>query len=394
MVGQAGRESGSDIGRRRVGAAGRLRPLAVALVASGIALSAAIAAPAPASHVTGQPEGSARTQKKSVWGPIKHEGRSMFPTYHDLGAGIYQTQAHWNQIAFQGRPAEPRNPDDPAYSWPSYLDYAVTEAEKHGIKVMIQIIGSPRWANGGRHWSWTPHQPSDFADFATAIAKKYPSVRLWMIWGEPNRRPNFKPLKPARRTAKTRLTKRQARAPRIYAQLLDTAYAALKDLDPANLVIGGNTYTAAGPGAIYTYQWLRYLRLPDGSRPRMDMYGHNPFTFRKPRFSKRPSRKGAVGFGDLHRLARRLDRVFPDQDLPLFLSEWGVPIGFKDKDLLFSLKPREGKRWIKAAFRIARRWDRIYTLGWVHPVDTRSNSQGLLDADGNVKPGYDAFQAG
>jgi hypothetical protein len=159
-------------------------------------------------------------------------------------------------------------------------------------------------------------------------------------------------------------------------------------------VIGGNTYTSAGPGAIYPYQWIRYLRLPDGSRPRMDMYGHNPFTFRKPRFKDRPSRRGAVSFGDLPRLTRALDRAYPGRRMKLFLSEWGVPIGFWDADLRYSLKPREGTRWIRAAFRIARRWDRIYTLGWVHPVDTEKNSQGLLDRSGRPKAGYAAFRAG
>jgi hypothetical protein len=373
------------------GGSGRLAAIAVVL---GSVAAAAMPGGAPADHVVGQPEGSGQTPKKSVWGPITLNGKSLFPTYHDLGAGIYQTQAHWDQIAPTTRPEDPTDPNDPAYLWPSYLDFAVREAGKHRMRVMIQIIGTPWWANGGQHWSWAPHQPSDFADFATAIAVRYPRVQLWMIWGEPNRRPNFKPLTPARRTARTRLTPEQAEAPRTYAQLLDAAYAALKDVHPGNLVIGGNTFTAAGPGAIYPYQWIRYLRLPDGSRPRMDLYGHNPFTFRKPKFSKRPTRRGAVAFGDLHRLARRLDRTFKGQHLPLFLSEWGVPIGFRDKDLRFSLKAREGKRWIRAAFRIARRWDRIYTLGWVHPLDTRRNSQGLLDSDGNVKPGYAAFRAG
>jgi Cellulase (glycosyl hydrolase family 5) len=392
MSAQAGRDI--EQGGRQDRGGRRSRSLAIAIAALGIGVSPASAVPAPANHVVGQPSESAQTAKKSVWGPIKHDGRSMFPIYHDLGAGIYQTQAHWDQIAYARRPAEPKDPNDPAYAWPSYLDYAVAEAEKQGMTVMIQIIGAPSWANGDRHWSWAPQQPSDFADFATAIATRYPSVKLWMIWGEPNRRPNFKPLTPGRRTAKTRLNEAQAQAPRTYAQILDAAYVALKDLDPANLVIGGNTYTAAGWDDINAYQWIRYLELPDGSRPRMDMYGHNPFTFHKPAFRKRPSPNGAVAFGDLHRLAQRLDRTFPDWHLPLFLSEWGVPIGFKDKDLLFTLKAREGKKWIKAAFRIARRWDRIYTLGWVHPVDTERNSQGLLDADGNPKPGYDVFKAG
>ena len=58
-------------------------------------------------------------------------------------------------------------------------------------------MGTPKWANGGRSWNWAPDDPSDFGDFATAISRYYPSVNLWMIWGEPNRGPNFMPSTPA-----------------------------------------------------------------------------------------------------------------------------------------------------------------------------------------------------
>jgi len=371
------------------------RALVILLVGAAL-VGAAGREIATAAEVSGEagPLADPQTVKKSVWGPITLNGRSLFPTYDDLGVGIYQIQAHWDQIAPAQRPAHPRNPTDRAYRWPSYLDYAVSEAKRHDIRVLIQVIGAPRWANGGRHWRFAPDDPSDFADFAAAIAERYPHVHHWMIWGEPNRRPNFGPLTPSRRTVKTKLTPRQAQAPRIYAQLLDAAYGALKSADPDNLVIGGNTFTSAGPGAIYPYQWIRYLRLPDGSRPRMDMYGHNPFTFRKPRLGGRPSRRGAVSFNDLPRLVRALDRAYPERRLKLFLSEWGVPIGFWDHDLRYSVKAREGTRWIRAGLRIARRWGRIYSLGWVHPVDTDKNSQGLLDWNGNPKAGYRAFKGG
>ena len=78
-------------------------------------------------------------------------------------------------------------------------------------------------------------------------------------------------------------------APHNYAQILDASYGALKSVSPANLVIGGNTFLSAGTNVIYPYQWIKYLTLPDGSRPRLDMYGHNPYGYRKPSLKGPPS---------------------------------------------------------------------------------------------------------
>jgi hypothetical protein len=341
--------------------------------------------------VSGDDGPGEQTTKKAMWGPLTFQGRSLFPTYRDLGVGIFQSAVRWDWVA-PTRPARPTDPRDRAYRWPSYLGEAVSEAKRNGMQVMVMVIGAPRWSNGGRSWQWPPRRPSEFGDFATAIARKYPSVHLWMIWGEPNRKPNFGPLIPV--TDHTGpLSAAQQVAPRTYAQLLDSAYQALKAVTPENLVIGGNTYTSAGIDDVNPYQWIEYMRLPDGRRPRMDLWGHNAFGFRKPDLSDPPSKKGAVAFGDLDDLAEELDRArFPNAPLKLYIAEWGVPIGFKDKDLRYKLEPEEGEEWIEAGFGIAREWDRIYTLGWVHPIDTDRASQGLLDRKGKRKPGYEAYK--
>ena len=73
-----------------------------------------------------------------------------------------------------------------------------------------------------------------------------------------------------------------------------------------------------------------------------------------------------------------LDKSFPGQRLKLFLAEWGVPSGFKDKDLGYGLKQKEANLWINAGFRLARTFKRIYSLGWVHLFDTAGTRPGLL----------------
>ena len=220
---------------------------------------------------------------KAIWGPYLHEGVSQFPVYRELGASIYEEDLHWDQVA-PTRPKRPRDPNDPAYKWPEAVTGAVAEARTYGMRVALQIIGAPRWANGGRSAVWAPSRPADFANFAIAAARRYPTVKLWMVWGEPVRRHDFLPLTPARRYAQ--LNARQRLAPHLYSRILDDAYIALKRVSRRNLVIGGMTDTAAD---ITTRQWIENLRLPNGLPPRMDLYGHNPFSARAPNLANPPA---------------------------------------------------------------------------------------------------------
>lgn len=371
----------------------RLPAIAAAMLAAVVAAAlGASVLTTGAGAQTAKP--AAQTIKKSVWGgPTELNGDSLFPTFKDLGFGIFNMQARWDAIAPLVRPLDATNPNDPAYQWPQYLTDAVNEADANGMQVQLLLMGTPEWANGGRSWEWVPNDPQDFADFATAISRKYPQVDLWMIWGEPNRETNIAPFTKAK--PKGKLNKKQQRAPRNYAQLLDAAYGALKAEDAADQVIGGNTFTASGSkkGPIRTYQWVKYLKLPGGKRPRMDMWGHNPWGFTKPNLKDKPSPQGTVAFSDLGRLLKALDKSFgKKKKLKLYLAEWGVPTGFKDLDLGYQLKLKEAKAWINAAFKIARS-KRIYTVGWVHLIDKDRNSTGLLDKNGNKKPIYDAFKA-
>lgn len=351
-----------------------------------LAVVLALAAAAPA-----QAHFSAR---KAIWGPATVNGVSQFPLYQDLGVGIYETSFDWASVA-PSRPRRARDPSDPAYRWPADLADTIGQAQRHGMRVSIMIIGSPAWANGGHSSSyWAPQRPSDYADFAVATARRYPSVHLWMVWGEPTRVVRFAPLIPSRPTA-SRLTTRQAAAPRRYARMLDATYGALKSVSRRNLIIGGNTYTT---GDIRTRQWIKYMRLPNGRPPRLDLYGHNPFSFRRPNLANPPGALGTVDFSDLARLRAFVDTNLARsrrQHIPLFLSEWTIPTA-PDSEFNFWVDPGTQAIWIQSAFRIVHRWSGIYALGWIHIRDEGPGGSmgGLLYAQGQKKPGYYAFRAG
>ncbi|MBA2545451.1 MAG: hypothetical protein H0V15_01110, partial [Solirubrobacterales bacterium] len=370
---------------------------AVAVAAAGLVGGSSAAGKPAGKPVAIAKKAAAQTPKKSMWGPVEAEfGRPLFPIFKQLGVGLYSNAVRWDQVAPTTRPANPTDPNDPAYTWPSYLTESLAAAEANGMQTQVLVLGTPPWANGGKDFRFVPDNFKDFGDFSQAISKRYPSVDHWMVWGEPNRAPNFQPFTPATNPTTKKLTAAQQVAPVNYAQLLDAAYTGFKAADPGDNVIGGNTYTSAGKDDINPYQWIRYLKLPNGSRPRMDMWGHNPYGFDLPELtplSGKPAPRGTVPFSDLRFLVRELDRNFPGKRFKLFLSEWGVPVGFKDKDLLYSLPPKEAKEWVKAGYEIARTYKRIFTLGWIHPVDTDRASQGLLDRTGKQKPTFKTFKS-
>ena len=337
------------------------------------------------------------SNKKMIWGPVTRNGKSQFPIYRDLGAGIWQGDLVWRTIAVR-RPAHPTNPKDPAYRWPAALNQAVKQAKKYKIRIALLAMSTPAWANGGKTREWVPDNISDYTNFLTAAARKYPSVKLWMIWGEPSRRPNWQPLIPETPGA-TSLTDRQAIAPRYYARVLDASYGALKAVRRSNLVIGGNTFTA---GDITPYNWVRYMKLPNGKRPRLDLYGHNPFTGRRPS-TRGYMHQGLVDFTDLPKFTKFLDKNLRGphhKPLKIFISEFFWPTDHQNGEFNFHLTPALQASWLKSALKITKKSKRIYTLGWYSLYDDPPNgigtevNRGLMRLSGKKKPAYNVFRSG
>lgn len=335
---------------------------------------------------------------KLIWGPTS---AAAFNTYADLGAGLYEFTINWARIA-PTRPAHPTDPSDPAYQWTPAVDEAIANARAHGIQVVLEVTGAPGWANGGRSWRFAPKNPQDYADFVAAASKRWPEVHYWQIWGEPSRRPNFMPL--PKHVFGLELAPAQRRGPELYAQILDAAYVSLKQVNPGNLVIGGNTYSG---GDIRPLAYIKALRLPNGRPPRMDMYGQNPFGYRRPDLSEdllQPG-NGVADFCDLDVVVEYIDRYLSragrnTRKLPLFMSEYFVPTDHANWEFNYWVTKKTAADWLTAAFDITRSWKRIYTLGWFQLEDEAPNgagtevNRGLLTYEGAKKPAYYAFKDG
>lgn len=323
---------------------------------------------------------------KLIWGPNDlPDGSSAFPTYRRLGVDAVQTQLSWRATA-RSRPAAPRDPADPAYRWPADLDTMVARAKAARIGVAIMVRQTPDWANGGRGSAQAPNDDRDYADFLRAASARYPHVRWWMIWGEPTRAGNFAPM-----------PRGKATGPRRYARLLDTAYAALKDVSPANRVIGGMTWTL---GEVSPSAFVKWMRLPNGRPPRMDLYGHNPFGRRFPNIRDTPYYPGLRDINDVDTLHGEIARAYrgqPGGTPKLWLSEFTVASDHPNRAFDFAVSRKAQARWVTAAYRLADRASYVAGLGWFNLYDEagrdkRALTNGLMDAKGRPKPAFAAYR--
>lgn len=360
--------------------------IAARAVLAAVAVAVTLAGLAPAGA-----DARHQSRTKAIWGPAQVDGVSQFPIYRDLGVGIWQRSLSWAGVA-RTRPAEPRDPDDPAYTWPAELDQAVREARRNRMRVMINLTQAPEWANGGRASNWAPEREQDFADFAAAASRRYPGVHLWQVWSEPTREGSFRVSGGATATA------------RVYAEILDRSYGWLKRVSGRNQVIGGNTFTA---GDIRPRSFLRRLSYRRGGRlrrPRLDMWGHNPFGPRRPFLRDDPLADGLVDWAGLDELARLIDRVYPPREQPrrqaveLYIAEYTMPTGHRSTFFDFFGSNRLAASYLKSAYKIATGWRRIYTVGWFELYDRQPNAEGneprlgLLTAGGRKKSAYHAYR--
>jgi hypothetical protein len=323
---------------------------------------------------------------KAIFGPVTlPDGKSAFPVYHRLGVQTLELGLSWNRTA-PTRPSEPTNPDDSAYHWPAELEGAIVQAARYHIAITLLVEGFPTWSNGGRESTWAPRDAMDYANFLTAASRRYPHVRRWMILDEVNSTRSFNPLPPG-----------SPAGPELYAQLLQDAYGALKAVSPANMVIGGMTYSA---GTISTHDFIAWMRLPDGRPPQMDYYGHNPYSVRFPALGKRSFSPLVCDIDDLGTLERQLQGIYGSSSshVPkLWLSEFGIGNG-PSPSFDYYVSRSVQARWVTAAYRVADALPYVAALGWYELLDDPPSSpsrltEGLLTDTGVPKPDFYAYAA-
>ncbi len=294
-------------------------------------------------------------------------------TLDTLGVNVVRFTLHWNEIAPM-KPTTPSDPGDPAYDWTATTQ-VLDGLKAHGIEVVLQLDGTPGWANGGKPDNYMPTSSASFAAFAAAAAREYPWVKKWVIWNEPNQRLWLRPTSPT-----------------LYViRLLNPAYAAIHDEIPGAQVAGGGTAPRGSTGGVSPVAWITGMH---AANAHLDAYAHNPYPL-DPKHET-PLTGGCehcttITMATLGRLVTLLAHDFPRARI--WLTEYGYQSNPPDKILGVStaLQARYESEGSYVAYRTPRVDLLIHFLYQDEPEISRFQS-GLVTIKDAAKPALAAFE--
>ena len=304
-------------------------------------------------------------------------GPSLEPslqTLDELGVGLVRYMVNWRQIA-PVKPRHPTNPGDKAYDW-SGTDATLGALHAHKIQVLVTLFRTPAWANGGKGAVVAPTGRFALADFAIAVAKRYPWLRMWEIWNEPNLQSFLKP-----------------NSPQVYVQrLLNPTYVELHALNPANRVAGGATSPRSTATGLSPVTFMRGMK---AAHPRLDAYSHHPY----------PVTPGERPFGFAKGVCRYCTGVLTLANLPKLVAEVRRDFGPKRIWLTeygYATKPPSpaGVSWNQQAQYLAEAAWRVRSTPYVDVLiqfmledESRKNgwTTGLISSTGLLKPSFNSF---
>jgi hypothetical protein len=290
-----------------------------------------------------------------------------------LGVRVVRFTVRWDEIA-RTRPATPTDPSDTAYDW-SATDPVLDGLKQHGIEVVLQLVGTPAWANGGKASNYAPSSSARFGAFASAAGQQYPWVRRWVIWNEPNQ---VRWLRPTLATVYT-------------LRLLNPAYAAIHAAIPGAQVAGGGTAPRGSTGGVSPLAWVAGMH---AAHARIDAYAHNPYPLDPKRETPLTGGCGhcaTVTMATIGRLVSLLGRDFPRARI--WLTEYGYQSYPPDRLLgvPLALQARYIGEGAYAAYRTPKVDLLIHFLYRDEPNIARFQS-GLVTLTNAVKPAYAAYQ--
>jgi hypothetical protein len=332
--------------------------------------------------------------------------QASFPVLKSLRDQVVRANLNWGGIhgVARRRPAEPMNPDDPAYNWGVY-DRIVFYAAQYNIKVLFSIVGTPAWANGGKPVQVAPKNALDLQRFAYAAARRYsgyrvdnrgiiiPRVLMWLAWNEPNN-PAF--LAPQwKKVGKKYVPQAASDYARIcnavYNGIHSTLYGGEKVACGATAP-GGNNAPRQSRSSISPLVFLQAVKTH--GLKKFDAWAHHPYYQRPSETPKSPPRaRTAVTLGNIGVLIKQLTKEYGAKRV--WITEYGFQTNPPDK--VFGVTYTKQALYLKQAFAIARKNPRIDLMTWFLLRDEPNSrigngwQSGLMSTAGRKKPAFTAF---
>ena len=329
--------------------------------------------------------------------------QTTIPTLKSLNVEVVRMMLTWGgrDGVANKRPARPTDPADPAYEWSRY-DRAIESASGAGIDVLLTIVGTPSWANGGRGAQYAPSSAATLRQFAYAAARRYsgtfldtasgrilPRVERWLAWNEPNSpvflQPQFERVGGKWRTA----------APAAYAKICNAVYAGVHAAGGPERVGCGVTAPRGHndpAGARPSISPLTFLQEAKRAGLRaFDAWAHHPYyggPWETPATRNLGSR--VVGLGNIDTLISEVTRLYGRK--PLWITEYGYQT--KPPDDIFGVSWEKQAAYLRQAFEIARANPSIDLFTWFMLKDSPSPESwqsGLITTDGRKKPSFAVF---
>jgi hypothetical protein len=306
------------------------------------------------------------------------------------GASVIHTNVSWATIA-PTRPANPLNGDDPAYAL-SNLDDLVFQSGLYGMRVMINITGTPKWANGNTTPNHLPKKLSDLTTFSKMLATRYDgrhghgSVGLYSVWNEPNLQLFLTPQYSGKKIV----------GPANYAKLYKAAYAGIKAGNSLAQVAIGETSargrdkpltTASASVAPATF--ARLLSQVKGLK--FDAWAHHPYPTSPNLPPMQKVRYPNVTLSTMPQFEKDLAKWF-HRPVPIWITEYGHETKPGEPH---GVSPATQAAYAKQALTIAKADPYVQMFIWFTFRDSAGNpwQSGLEGPSGTPKPAYSTFGA-
>ena len=386
----------------------------LALVAAGLAVSAA----------TASPKKHAATASSHLLVGINDEADTLygnpvtgFQALKALNAQVLRVNLYWGGTSWAvsrgAKPTDPTDPGDPAYDWSLY-DRLMRYAATYHIKVVFSILFTPHWANGGKARTVAPTKSSDLEDFASAAALRYsgtfvppawqqqptlesptdplPAVKFWTAWNEPNN-PVF--LGPQYVKSGGKWVVESAIQ---YAKICNAVYTGIHSVGVSGEKVAcgvtapkGNDAPATSRASVDPISFL--IAAKKAGMKTFDVYAHHPYyaaANESPTYVPTGKTARRIQMGNINVLLAEISKLYGPKHL--WITEYGYQTNPPDRSFGVSLAKQAA--YLTQVYAMARANPRIDMLLWFLIKDEPSLGgwqSGLETAAGKKKPAWNAY---